>query len=380
MIPISRTTSVNLKTFYSMLWLSVSLSSPVLGASDLPEASKLAGSESAFELCSGVVVDPVTATIYLMNPAGGIDSVSVPSGELHWSTEAAAKPLMLYDDLLIAQAEEGRGKFEIVLLKAPSGGEPWRRYAIDLPSGLQGAVDEGMGISFSAHSLVRDGAPLHWWEHTERYVKGVAPEPDEPLERQQRGAYRLDPLSDQVVHLDSATISAPPLALPPQVEAWIGSGVATVGVVAIGDLFVATQVTAGAGQAQIHLKRWSAEGTSLPDLTLFSGSHILQFPSADYRHLLVVERLAAGEFAEYEWSIFSLTTGERLGQISHHQSHAPFFVSGSSLTYVERAYGRRTATRWVNEPRKLRTILLGSAALVWERQLRDTAYRGEYPP
>ncbi len=374
------TNQTMIKTVLGVFGLLVSLSTPRLGAAGLPDPDELAGSETVFELYAGVVVEPMAATVYLMNPAGGIDSVSAPSGELLWSTEAAAKPLMLFDDLLIAQAERATGGLDIVSLKARSGGDHGLDLAIDLPGGVQGAVDDGMGISFLVHSTVREGALFLWWDHTERYVKGIAPAPEEPLERQQMGTYRLDLVSNRTVPVDRAAVSASPLALPPQVEAWIESGVTTGGVTAIGNLLVATQVLTTAGQDQIHLKRWSAEGVSLPDITLFSGSHVLQFASADHRHLLVAERLAAGEFAEYEWSIFSLTTGERLGQVSHHQSHAPFFVSGNSLTYVERGYGRLVDARWVTEPRKLRTILLGSAALVWERRLRDTTYQGEYPP
>ena len=69
-----------------------------------------------------------------------------------------------------------------------------------------------------------------------------------------------------------------------------------------------------------------------------------------------------------------------MGQVSHHQSHAPFFVSDDAVTYLERPYGRSIDGRWVDEPRKLETLLLGSAALVWRRPLRDTAFKGELPP
>ncbi len=64
----------------------------------------------------------------------------------------------------------------------------------------------------------------------------------------------------------------------------------------------------------IFLKRWDAGSCrSLPDARLFSGPHILQFPSADSRHLLVAERANPGDFIEYEWTIFALETGSRAG-------------------------------------------------------------------
>ena len=118
----------------------------------------------------------------------------------------------------------------------------------------------------------------------------------------------------------------------------------------------------------------------LPDVTLFSGRPILRFHSADQRHLLVTERVAPGTRAEYSWSIFSLETGERLGRIAHHRSHARFVVIGSTLTFIERPYGHRVDDAWRSEPRKVKTVLLDSAELLWERPLRDTTYRGPYRP
>ena len=356
----------------------------VLGAIVLPGAEEVARSEAAFELCPGVVVDPTAATVYAMNPGGGIDAVSVATGELLWSTQEAAKPLALYGDLLIAQAAgsaRSSATLEIVLLDALRGGERQLAFSIDLPAGVSGAVDEGMGVAFSAHAAVREGQPVLWWESIERYVKGVAPSPDEALESRQQGAYRLDLGSHQAVAVDLAAIAAATPALPAQVQAWEDSGVLTSGVVRVGNLLSATEVINTAGSERILLKRWDAgTGAPLPDLTLFSGPHILEMHSADRRHLLVAERRDPGRFTEYEWSIFSLETGMRLGQVSHHQSHARWFVAGNIVTYLERPYGHLVQEEWVDEPRKLRAILLGSAAFLWERPLRDTAYQGAFPP
>ena len=44
-----------------------------------------------------------------MNPQRGIDAIALPSGKLIWRTASAAKPLLLFDDRLVAQAEAVTG-------------------------------------------------------------------------------------------------------------------------------------------------------------------------------------------------------------------------------------------------------------------------------
>ena len=51
-----------------------------------------------------------------------------------------------------------------------------------------------------------------------------------------------------------------------------------------------------------------------------------------------------------------------------------------TLVYVEPPYGRRVGDEWIDEPRKAKAILLGSAFSVWQRPLRDTTYKGPFPP
>ena len=352
---------------------------------DLPSAAALRRAESAFELCPGVVVDPTGGALYLMSPEGGIEKVSVASGEVLWSTTQGAKPLALYGDLLMAQSVPGgaaAGVLEIAFLDVLAGGERRGAVSTALPQGVQGVVDEQMGRSFVARATVLGGEPRITWEYTERYVAGAAPRPGEPLEQRQAAAYRLDVAAGRAVPMDAA--EAPPAgpALPPSVRSWVDSAVGSSGVLRAGNLLAATRVHRDGGRRQrISLKRWhAASGVQLPEVDLFGRPFILQFPSSDQRHLLVAERARPGDFDEYQWSIFSLETGRRLGQLHHHRSHAWFFVAGETLVYVEPPHGRLVGDEWIDQPRKLRAILLGRASAIWERPLRDTTYRGPFPP
>src|SRR5271166_3071297 len=58
-----------------------------------------------FQLRPGVIVDAGQGVVFVMNPNRGIDSRDLSSGRVLWSTTIAAKPLLAFDDRLVAQAE-----------------------------------------------------------------------------------------------------------------------------------------------------------------------------------------------------------------------------------------------------------------------------------
>src|SRR4051812_10693769 len=78
-------------------------------ASAAPVSPRSAGEEvasvGAFELLPGVVVDRSRPAVYLQRPDQGIGAVEPSSGALLWSSREAAKPLLVYGDLLVAQTE-----------------------------------------------------------------------------------------------------------------------------------------------------------------------------------------------------------------------------------------------------------------------------------
>jgi hypothetical protein len=175
----------------------------------------------------------------------------------------------------------------------------------------------------------------------------------------------------------------PAVTFPPSVQAWTELQGTLEPPVATGAVLAATELVGSrtSPAARVVLKRWDrSNGTSLADVELLRGPHILEFRSVDEQHLLIAERVAPGEFEEYEWSVFSLETGERIGKFRHHRSHAQFFVADSTIVFVEPPYSRRESDKIVDHPRQVRAAVLGSGSVIWERELRDTAYRGPFPP
>ncbi len=82
-------------------FLAVVVAAATIGCGDARAASVQA---SPFVMITGVVVDPASRALYMMNPDGGIDAVEVASGAPGWSTKNAAKPLIAVGRRLLAQS------------------------------------------------------------------------------------------------------------------------------------------------------------------------------------------------------------------------------------------------------------------------------------
>jgi hypothetical protein len=130
------------------------------------------------------------------------------------------------------------------------------------------------------------------------------------------------------------------------------------------------------------IRRWDADtGRSLANIELEPGFN-LAIASADAKTLLAnkpAETDATG-WTNYLWAIYSLETGERLGEIRMPTSAAAFFVWNSILLYESRPYGRRVNGNWIQEPLELRAVDLNNGREAWKMPVRDPAYRGPLPP
>ena len=292
-------------------------------------------SARSFELINGVIVDPGPGVIYLMNPEGGIDAIEVASGKLIWRSTTAAKPLLPFDDRLVAQAEAHAGDrvLPIVVMNTAAHGEPLLSATVPLPSPAFASIDDAMGSSFTADASLSSGELEIIWRFTPRPNLGrPGPAPSEIV-----GAARIDLKTGQVQ------------VLP--------------------DRSATTQRRAG------------PNGGFPADIKVEPGFN-LSISSADGKTFLANKPAGtdATGWTDYQWVVYSLHTREKLGEIRMPASAAPFFVSNSTLVYVSRPYGRRIDGKWIQEPLELRAVDLGSGREMWKAPIRDTAYRGPFPP
>jgi hypothetical protein len=333
----------------------------------------------SFELWPGVVIDPREAAAYLMSPQKGIDRVELSSGRLLWSISSAAKPIAVFDDRLIAQADPHASEFHVlplVVLATKNDGSVVSRISIPMPTDVMPSVENGLGTSFTTEARVEQARLILWWRFYARTVSGIA-RPEPLPERCQSGAFAIDLKTyrfstltpEQATAAQAASVKAPEAAAPQafQTPAQLA-----------GKFFFATATSRG----HSVLKRWNADsGKSLPDIELEPGFAVAT-ASADGAEILTAKAAGANAagIENYVWSIYLIYSGERVAQIRIAQSAMPFFLWHSLLIYESSPVSQRISGVWQTQPLELRAIDIRTSTPVWSRAVRETAYSGLFPP
>lgn len=364
-----------MKLFASMLLMLVVITTESTGVT-------LENSASSFEFRPGIIVDPRRSTIYLMNSERGIDAVDLTSGKMHWRTDRAAKPLLHYEERLLAQTEPGVGQqfLRIALLSTRNITADPLFIDIPLPAGVLATIDDGMESSFSAAVRVYEAALVLSWQYSYNPITGPPPDPDlQALDRKTTGSVRIDIHTGKISPIGEVTV-LPELELPSAVVRLQEAQALPGRVWRVNDILVAIERSTHQGKQRVSLKRWDAKtGQALTDVTLFRSGLNFRSVSTDQRHLLASRRNAANS-SIWEWAIFSLETGRKVAELKHDEPGARFFLSGSRLIHETNVIYRQIKGQVVVEPTKLRAINLETGTEVWSHAIRDTKYRGPYPP
>lgn len=351
-------------------------------ATPQPSKEEVRKTANSFEFRSGVIVDPDRPAVYLMNIQGGIDAVDLASGKLLWRTDRAAKPLLYHKDLLVAQTEPPVGQqfLRIALMNTREFATDPRFVDIPLPADVQATIDDGMESSFSAAARIHEGALVLSWHYTYRRITGPPPGPDDQaLDRKAMGSVRIDIHTGQIDPIDEMA-ALPEPELPAAVIRLKDAQAPPGPVWRVSNVLVAIERAAYEGKQRVSLKRWDAEtGEALADVTLFDGGLNFRSVSADKRHLLASRR-DASDSRTWEWAVYSLETGVKIAELRHDTPGAWFFLSGSRLIHETNVTQRLVRGQEVGEPGKLRAIDLETGTEVWSHVIRDTKYRGPYPP
>ncbi len=339
------------KVWSPRVLLLLELTAPVLMLPFFSSAAQENTTPSAYQLRPGVIVDPDRHLIYIMSVEGGIDAVDLARGTRAWSTKQAAKPLALAGRLLICQAEapsEGN-ELQIVTLDTGQQGKLVVTGTAKLPVDVNVSIDETLTNSFVASARVSGAVAYISWAHSKRFMRGIPPGfPDVvgvkiPLER---------------------TVNEPSVA----------SGTFR--------MDLSTGVVSPVKQEEIPVA--IAAASRPPDLSRTERLARIegpQFRSANGRHVLNSQRIADDSVWEkYRWTIYDRGTGERVGEFRTHLSFAPFFIFDSQIIYETGPYVRRTDKGAVDEPLKIRAVDLRTGQELWTWQVRDTTFRGPFPP
>ena len=331
-----------------------------------------------FELRRGIIVDAGRAAVYIPRPEGAIEAIDLSAGRVLWTYAEAALPLVVDGGLLVAQGEEKRpGRMPIAILDLQAGGRKVVDAVIPLPDDVRALVADELERSFRATAQREGDSFLISWTYKETVIEGRYRAPEEPMPtRIVSGAARVQISTGRVM-------ASPPIAPRPGTDAAAERvrAIHTLPEMPIQAGNVVAMTQGGRGE-KLTLKRWDVRtAAALPDREL-SQKAIVALPSAERRYVLASERVGQGgpQDPEYRWQIFSLESGERVGELRRDVSAAPFFIHGENVVYESRPFGYRIGEVWVDEPLKIRALRLSQGVQAWDRPVRHLEYRGPVPP
>jgi PQQ enzyme repeat len=125
------------------------------------------------------IADPARGAAYIADAAGGISAIDLADGRLLWSTEAAARPLLLWEDRLAGVRVVQPNRLQIVLLDVAGGSVVLASDPVVLPDWVVAGVRNTE--SFAVDARGEDGFLVLTWE-AHRYYRGGAAPPQRLLE------------------------------------------------------------------------------------------------------------------------------------------------------------------------------------------------------
>ena len=332
----------------------------------------------AFEFAQTAVVDSEKSTAYLMVPEARIDEVDLSSGRLLATTTEGAKPLLLNHSVLLAQAEPSEYSKELELVGLNSIDLTVTFEArVPLPASVSASIEDRLGSSFHVSARVDNTEIIVQWRSAERRVSGTRI--NEPA-HVATGWARIDPDNGRLTSSGSGEAAAPRSAvgeMPAVVQKLVDSGALATQPCWVDDIVAAIQTREDDGRTTVILRRWQkATGKGLPDVKLFASELTFRSLSADC-HYLLASRAMDG----WIWSIYSVTTGDKIAELHMPTPAAQFFIRDGSIFYISSAIIIRADQQLkIEQPRRLSALDLNTGKELWSRPIRETTYLGPTPP
>ncbi|HET8774111.1 MAG TPA: hypothetical protein VFP80_09985 [Thermoanaerobaculia bacterium] len=302
-----------------------------------------AATPERIELREGILVHPKDDVAFVMTPEGGVAAVDLATGVPRWTTQKAAKPLLLVGNRLLCQVQPAtaaqRDDLLLAVLDVGYRGKVIARAALDLPDEIVTAVTETPFGHFvlDARSAGTESVKVAW-KFAASGKRGTPPRPEQ-----------------------EETAAARPLA-------------------AIREFLGSLRINLATGTLE-HVQETETSAPSALD-SLVDGSDTdeqpgTQYRSADGRMLVTSERIADDrEWNNYRWTVMDTANGEQLGEIRTYVAFAPFVVRRGVLVMETKPYIRGGAM----QPAMLRGYDLATGNEQWTFAVREIVFRGPTPP
>jgi hypothetical protein len=241
-----------------------------------------------FEFAQAAVVESEKSTAYLMAPEARIDEVDLTSGQTLATSTRAAKPLLLYDSVLLAQAEphEQSEKLRLVGLDSKDLAVTFE-VDVPLPDGVPALIDERLGGTFHVGANIDRGEIVVQWRSVQRRISGT---PTNEPAHIATGWARIDPNTGRLTSSGDGEAPVRERDLPASIRQLVHSGALASKPCRVDDLITSTETREDNGATAVVLRRWKETGGGLPDVKLFGSELTFRSFSADCRHLLASAR------------------------------------------------------------------------------------------
>jgi hypothetical protein len=331
----------------------------------------------AFEFAQAVVVDSEKSTAYLMAPEASINEVDLSSGQVLATSTQGAKPILLYHSVLLAQAEPHE-QSEGLRLVGLNSRDLAITFEVDvpLPAGVQALIDDRLGASFHVSAHIDAGEIVVQWRAIQRQISGT---PTNEPAHVATGWARIDHNDGRLTSSGGGDVRIPGSGvedMPGVVRTLVDSRALATQPCRVDDLVAAIQYREDDGATTVILRRWQKEtGESLPDVKLFGSELTFRNLSADCYYLL-----ASRAMGGWRWSIYSMTSGDKIAKLHMPTPAAQFFIRDGSLFYIVPAIiVRADGQLKIDQPRRLLAMDLKTGKGLWSRPIRETTYLGPYP-
>jgi hypothetical protein len=314
-----------------------------------------------------VIVDALHSVVYMSNAEARIDAVSLFDGKGIATSTGRANPLLLYNDVLLAAAEDGIDALNVVGLTAKDL-KPKFEVGLPLPSRVRAG-------SFYVGARKRGNEIIVQWRSIRRPVSAI---PTYEPAVVTTGFARIDPITGVLIAAGEGEPPAPAARqseIPAAVQKLANDGRLASPLCPVDHFVAALQYVEENRKNRMILRRWRRDtGKSMPTASLFDSEFTFRNFSRDCRHLL-----ASKATDGWVWHIYSTITGKQTAEIHNALPGPEFFVSGDSLIYQSPARGDEIAGRLRIDPPRLVAINLGNGQELWARPIGETTYVGPYP-
>lgn len=306
-------------------------------------------------LAEGILIEANKSTLLLMQPVnddkrGGIESVDLKTGQSQWKTPDGEKPLDINQGRVIAQsAADAQNEFKLSVLDVRTGKEMVAQTQT-LGASVKSSIDATNEGQFTVQARASGQNELITWRFQKRLLRGVKPgalptvtaeDADVPIANSVPARVRVTSGTLQF-NLGNGELQPLNVELPE----------------AVGPMFAPNAV------AEVDLPNVEGEQTVTAD-----GAHVIA-------SVLIGDDTV---FEKYQLSIHDKATGEKRGAVNSHIALPKAFVTGDRLILVQDPHSKTTDGKLIEVPRTVKAFSLDGKE-IWSREVRDTEFRGPYPP